>query len=124
MSSFLWVGLGGAVGAVCRYGLSLVPVRCGFPILTLLTNLLGAVAIGFVAGLAAGRSGLSQNQILFWKTGVCGGFTTFSTFSLEALTLLEREKYLAAAAYLLLSVTLCLAGVCAGRYLARQLHRA
>ena len=89
MGSVLLVGTGGALGAMGRYGLSLLPWRGEFPLLTLLTNLLGAVLIGFIAGLA-GRGRLNPSAALFWKTGVCGGFTTFSTFSLESLTLLER----------------------------------
>ena len=93
MGSVLLVGAGGALGAVGRYGLSLLPWRGDFPLPTLLTNLLGAVLIGFIAGLA-GRGRLPSGWTLFWKTGVCGGFTTFSTFSLESLTLLERGQRL------------------------------
>ena len=116
----LFVGLGGAVGAVGRYGLSLLPCRSAFPLLTLLTNLIGAVLIGFVAGLA-GRERLSSGWTLFWKTGVCGGFTTFSTFSLETVTLLERGRWLAGGGYALSSVALCLGGVLLGRWLAAQI---
>ena len=119
----LLVGLGGAVGAVGRYGLSLLPCRSAFPLLTLLTNLIGAVLIGFVAGLA-GRERLSSGWTLFWKTGVCGGFTTFSTFSLESLNLLQKGKAGQAGAYILLSVAGCLAGVALGQALARRAGRA
>mgnify|MGYP000299707775 CR=1 FL=1 len=49
-----------------------------------MTNIIGAVLIGFIAGIAGSKIEISKNTILFWKTGVCGGFTTFSTFSLEA----------------------------------------
>ena len=115
----LFVGLGGAVGAVGRYGLSLLPCRSAFPLLTLLTNLIGAVLIGFVAGLA-GRERLSSGWTLFWKTGVCGGFTTFSTFSLESVTLLHRGRTGLALAYMALSAGLCLAGVLAGQWLSRR----
>ena len=59
------------------------PAKGAFPLLTLLTNLAGAFVIGVIAGLAAKRN-LPQNAVLFLKTGLCGGFTTFSTFSLEA----------------------------------------
>ncbi len=74
--------------------------------------------IGFIAGAVSNREDVSQNTALFWKTGVCGGFTTFSTFSLEALSLLERKSYLAGGSYIVLSVTFCIIGVMCGRKLA------
>ena len=115
---FLFVALGGAVGAVGRYALSLIPVRTGFPFITLITNILGAVAIGFIAGLLSARDNLSPNVSLFWKTGVCGGFTTFSTFSLEAWQLMEKGNYVLSVLYAALSVICCIAGVWVGRQLA------
>ena len=105
MSRFLWVALGGALGAVLRYAVSLIPVRGGFPVLTLLTNLLGALLIGFIAG-AAEISAPSPGLILFAKTGLCGGFTTFSTFSLETANLIKSGCVLTAIIYILLSVIL------------------
>ena len=121
--NLIFVALGGAVGASARYGLSLLPCKGDFPVLTLLTNLLGALLIGLVVGLA-GQAGWSQNRLLFWKTGVCGGFTTFSTFSLESLTLLQKGKAGPAGLYILLSVAGCLAGVALGQALARRLGKA
>ena len=120
--NFLAVALGGAIGAAGRYAISLMPVKEEFPVLTLITNVLGAILIGFIAGVAAGNADTSENAVLFWKTGVCGGFTTFSTFSLEALTLLEKKAYLAGSCYIILSVVFCLAGVICGRRLAMPLH--
>ena len=114
---FFFVALGGALGAAGRYALSLIPVRTEFPFITLMTNILGAMAIGFIAGLLGTRDNLSPNVALFWKTGVCGGFTTFSTFSLEAWQLLEKGNYLLSALYALLSVVCCVAGVWIGRTL-------
>lgn len=114
---FFFVALGGALGAAGRYALSLIPVRTEFPFITLMTNILGAIAIGFIAGLLGTRNDLSPNVALFWKTGVCGGFTTFSTFSLEAWQLLEKGNYLLSALYALLSVVCCVAGVWIGRKL-------
>ena len=114
---FFFVALGGALGAAGRYALSLIPVRTEFPFITLITNILGAVAIGFIAGLLSARDNLSPNVSLFWKTGVCGGFTTFSTFSLEAWQLMEKGNYLLSALYALLSVVCCVAGVWIGRKL-------
>ena len=105
--SFFSVALGGAIGAVGRYAISLIPVKTGFPVQTLITNILGAVLIGFIVGLVSQREDISPNTVLFWKTGVCGGFTTFSTFSLEAYTLLENKSYLAGGVYIALSCACC-----------------
>jgi len=74
---FLFVALGGALGSVLRYTISLIPCKTDFPFITLITNFIGALAIGFVIGIVNEKS---PNALLFWKTGVCGGFTTFSTF--------------------------------------------
>ena len=119
MAGFLPVALGGALGAMGRYAISLLPFRGDFPLLTLGTNLLGAVLIGFIAGLA-GSGRLGGGWTLFWKTGVCGGFTTFSTFSLESVALLEKGRYAMGALYMLLSVGLCLLGVLAGQRLSQM----
>lgn len=123
MTPWLLVALGGALGAAGRYGLSLLPWQGSFPLLTLLTNFLGAAAIGFLSGLFS-RQLLGEGGRLFWQTGVCGGFTTFSTFSLETVSLLQGGKYLLGVAYALSSVLLCLAGVLLGQTLARLAVRA
>ena len=120
--AFLFVALGGALGAAGRYAISLLPVKTGFPILTLLTNIAGAVLIGFIAGIASGDGEVSPNTVLFWKTGVCGGFTTFSTFSLEAVTLFENKAYLSGGIYIFLSVVCCLAGIFFGKKLSMLIH--
>ncbi len=70
--NFLFVALGGALGAVARYAISLIPVKTAFTILTLITNVAGAVLIGFVVGITSNRNDVSANTVLFWKTGVCG----------------------------------------------------
>lgn len=123
MTKLLLVGLGGALGAMLRYLISLLPVKRTFPLPTLTINLLGAVLIGFVVGLAEGE-GLSADKALFWKTGVCGGFTTFSTFSLETLQLFENGRLILGGVYVVLSVGLCLGGVFLGRLLGRLAIRA
>ena len=115
--NFLFVALGGALGAVGRYAISLIPVKTEFPILTLVTNIIGAVLIGFIAGLASENENASPQAVLFWKTGVCGGFTTFSTFSLEAYNLLGRGFYFLGGLYIILSVAGCIAGVLLGKRL-------
>ena len=96
-----------------RYLLSLIAAPWSFPVMTLLTNFLGAVVIGAVAQ-AAGQLPMSKSAVLFLKTGLCGGFTTFSTFSLETVELLEQGDGPPGGGYILASVGLCLAGGAAG----------
>lgn len=112
-SNFLAVGAGGAIGAMGRYAVGLIPAlqRGAFPLHTLLINLGGAILIGS----AQRWTDLSPTLLLFWRVGICGGFTTFSTFSLESLTLLENGRTWLFALYALLSVALCLAGVWLGK---------
>ena len=116
--SIVFVALGGALGAVARYAISLIPVKTQFPILTLATNILGAILIGFIVGITDKKSDVSTNTVLFWKTGVCGGFTTFSTFSLEAYKLLENKAYALGGVYVALSVCCCIFGILLGKKLA------
>lgn len=115
---FFWVALGGAVGAMGRYAISMIPSKTTFPFLTLITNVLGAILIGFVVGVVSGREDVPQGCILFWKTGVCGGFTTFSTFSLETCQLFEDRLYVQGGVYVALSVLCCILGVLCGKKLA------
>lgn len=115
---FVAVAAGGAVGAVLRYMISLIPLKGDFPFATLLINLLGAVAIGFISGIAPPDS-TGRNWLLFCKTGMCGGFTTFSTFSLECFQLFESGKHTAGIVYMILSTAGCLLGVRLGIFLGR-----
>lgn len=110
----LAVALGGGIGAVLRYGFGLLPISRQFPMATLLTNFLGAFLIGLIAA-QAGR--MSPRSVLLLKTGVCGGFTTFSTFSLETVTLLQNGRYGLGMLYVLLSLGCCLTGTAVGLWL-------
>lgn len=114
MDKLLWVGLGGTLGAILRYSISLLPLKSSFPFLTLITNVIGAFVIGIVVGLFE-KHYLSSNINLFLKTGVCGGFTTFSTFSLETLTLLENGMPSIAMIYAFVSIIGCVIGVYLGK---------
>ena len=109
------VALGGAIGSVARAWLSTVTVTlmgAGFPWGTLLINILGSAVIGWFAGTggADGRFLATDNSRAFVMVGLCGGFTTFSAFSLQTLHLLQTGALLRAAAYVLGSVMLCLLG--------------
>lgn len=119
---FLMVGLGGALGAMLRYAVSCIPYKGPFPVLTLITNVTGAVLIGFIVAMA-GAKNLSANSVLFLKTGVCGGYTTFSTFSLEAYQLFQNGRTDLALVYVIFSVAGCLAGVWLGITLAGAVNR-
>lgn len=118
-----YVALGGAAGAVCRFLMGMAPFfpKLSFPLPTLLINLLGAFAIGLIAQLAAQKGLQNENLILFLKVGICGGFTTFSTFSLETVTLFSDGKTALGMLYIVLSILLCLLGVLLGQYLAQKL---
>ena len=115
------VGVGGFVGAVCRYLMGMIPMKNpeNFPVTTLLVNIIGAFVIGCIVSVAAKHGKADPRLILFLKTGLCGGFTTFSTFALETTDLLGSGKLAVAAAYVLLSLVLGVAAVFAGQYIFR-----
>ena len=101
------------IGTVCRYLFSLIPIKMhnSFPINTLLINIIGGFCIGFVVALSEKNVIISPQFLLFFKIGICGGFTTFSTFSWEALQMLERGKLFVGLSYMVLSVVLCVSAV-------------
>lgn len=118
---FVFVGIGGAIGAIFRYLISLLPNNNLFPIWTLVTNFLGAILIGFVSS-AVIKKNLSDNITLLLKTGLCGGFTTFSTFSLESYTLLNDGYKIIGVTYIFCSVIICLIGIFIGSYCAKFIN--
>lgn len=120
MMNFLYVGLGGALGAMFRYAISLFPVKVEFPILTSVTNVLGAIFIGLIIGIAYRKEEMSQGMVLFLKVGICGGFTTFSTFSLEMFNLIEKGKIGMGILYAVLTVSFCIVGVYLGQIIANR----
>lgn len=123
MAGILCVGAGGFVGSVFRYLLSSIPVGSSFPAMTFIINILGAFFIGFIMG-AVSQSGIkNENLVLFLKVGVCGGFTTFSTYALELSGLFNEGKWGTGIAYGTLSVVLCLAAVYAGTAVSKAVFK-
>ena len=107
MTGWMLAGAGGAAGAVLRYLIGLLPMNPenGFPIKTLLINLAGSFAIGIIAALAA-KNAMNPKLVVFLKAGVCGGFTTFSSFAFETQQLAQKGEGGLAFLYVLLSVLL------------------
>jgi CrcB protein len=122
MQSYLVVFVGGGIGAALRHFFNVAFVRWlgpGFPFHTVFENISGSFAMGLLATYFALKSGSSQSFRLFLTTGVLGGYTTFSAFSLESVLLWERDQYGLAALYVLASVVGSLAGLAIGVSLIR-----
>lgn len=122
MTPYLIVFVGAGLGGMLRHGVnSLAASWAGlsFPWGTLAVNLLGSFAMGVVAGLFASRLDAGAGWRLFLATGILGGFTTFSSFSLDSVVLWERGEAVAAVGYGIASVALSIAALCAGLWLVR-----
>ena len=122
--TILWVALGGAIGSAGRYTVNVWSGRMfgtEFPWHTLTVNILGCFAMGLLIELMALKLNVSTDVRAFLTTGILGGFTTFSAFSLDFALLVERKSYGLAGAYAAGSVVLSLAAVFAGLYLVRAL---
>ncbi|MGL4965331.1 MAG: fluoride efflux transporter CrcB [Inquilinus sp.] len=119
MGTYLWVAAGSALGGMARYWCSgFVAERAGeaFPWGTLIINVLGSFVIGLFGGLTGpdGRFLVSPDVRIFVMVGLCGGYTTFSSFSLQTLTLMQDGEWARAGANVVLSVVLCLLAVWLG----------
>ena len=120
---YLVVFLGGGIGAALRHGVNLAVARMlgtGFPYGTLLINITGSFIMGVVAAYFAFKGDASQHWRLFLTTGILGGYTTFSAFSLDAALLYERGEMGMAALYVIASVTISIIGLFAGLALVRN----
>lgn len=127
MLNALWIFVGGGIGTLARWGLSgFVARNWGetFPLGTLVINISGSFVIGLFAGLTGpeGRWLAPPTFRQFFMLGICGGYTTFSSFSLQTLTLAEDNQWFKAGANVLLSVALCLMAVWLGNALAFYLN--
>lgn len=114
----LLVFLGGGIGAVLRFGVSKATMAA-FPTGTLIVNSIGSLAMGLLAGWFAAHPGVGQPTRLFLTTGLLGGFTTFSAFSMDALSLYQRGQVGPALAYVAASVILSLIAIAIGFWLTR-----
>ncbi len=128
MLLYVLIALGGALGSIARFWINgLVSSQVGetFPWGTLVVNVSGSFVIGFFATLTApdGRVFASSNTRQFFMTGLCGGYTTFSSFSLQTLNLARDDEWLRAGGNIVLSVVACLVGVWLGHVCASALNQ-
>ena len=112
--TFIYVALGGAIGALIRY---LLMLSIAFPMGTLLINVLGSFLMGIAYIWFSSR--LNGQGALFFMTGVLGGFTTLSAFSLDVVRLFEAEKYIYAGSYILASIIFSILAIFAGIFLTK-----
>jgi CrcB protein len=127
MENYIWVAVGGALGTTGRFWLSGVVARMigeTFPWGTLIINVTGSLLIGFFATLTGpdGRVFVGSTARQFVMIGICGGYTTFSSFSLQTLNLMNDGEWLYAGTNILLSVALCLIAVWGGSVLASNFN--
>ena len=124
--SYLWVMVGSALGGLLRFAIGKLAIpldtSIGFPIGTVLINVMGSFVIGYFGTLTLhnGRYPVSENLRIFVMIGICGGFTTFSSFSLQTFDLARSGAWGRAVANIVLSVLLCLTAVAAGHRLAQH----
>ncbi len=121
--AYLIVFLGGGLGAALRHGVNVSAARTlgtGFPFGTLTVNVVGSLAMGLLVAYFAFKGDAGQHWRLFFTTGLLGGFTTFSAFSLDAVFLYERGQIGLAALYVVASVAVSIAGLFAGLALVRH----
>ena len=127
MPVVLWVALGGAIGSAARYSVNVWAGRMfgtEFPWHTLIVNILGCFIMGALTEMMALKLNVGQETRAFLTTGIIGGFTTFSAFSLDFAYLVERKQLAAAGGYALASVAISLLAVFAGMNLMRTLYAA
>lgn len=127
MTAYIWIAVGSALGGVARYWCSGVAARLfgeTFPWGTIIVNVVGSFIIGFVAVLSGpgGRFAISPLTSQFIMVGLCGGYTTFSAFSLQTLTLANNGEHLYAIANIGVSVVFCLVAVWLGSLAAANIN--
>lgn len=122
--SYLWVTIGSALGGLLRYSITrwTLTLSTNFPFGTIFINILGSFVIGYFGTLTlqSGKFAASDNLRLFVMVGICGGFTTFSSFSLQTFDLMRTGAWGRALANVAFSIVLCVAAVAVGHFLAQQ----
>jgi fluoride exporter len=125
MLVYLWVAIGSALGGVLRYAVTrlMVEQSAQFPWSTVFINVAGSFVIGFFGTLtlSGGRYGVSENTRMFVMVGICGGFTTFSSFSVQTFDLMRSGAWVRAVLNVVLSVVICLFAVALGHYIAERM---
>ena len=117
--NIILVGFGGMIGSVLRYVTGLLIKHDGFPVATLVVNILGSFVIGCVMAMAVKQANFGDWR-LFLATGICGGFTTFSAFSWECLQMIQQQRFMAAAFYISISLIAGIAATFFGYWLIKQ----
>ncbi len=123
MTSLLWVATGGAIGATLRHLAGILALRimgAGFPWGTLFVNIFGSLLMGLFIAWMTKKSGVTNDMRLFVATGILGGFTTFSAFSLDVANMVERGAMTSAFVYIAVSVIISLAAVFIGLWFGRS----
>ena len=120
IKNFLLVGLGGGIGSMLRYAAGLLINSKYFPYATLAVNIIGSFIIGIVLAMSIKVDGIPDQWKLFLATGICGGFTTFSAFSMENMELFQNGKPGMAVMYIMLSIVLGIGAAFLGFYLSRE----
>ena len=125
MKTLVLIFIGGGLGSVTRFGLGKWISSwhtSTFPYGTLGVNVIACLVLGWIIGLADHKNLLSDSTRLFWTVGFCGGFSTFSTFSAETISLVQSGLHVSGALYILASVVLCLLATYAGLYLGEHIN--
>ncbi|MDD3212658.1 MAG: fluoride efflux transporter CrcB [Eubacteriales bacterium] len=119
MRTVFAVGMGGFFGSICRYLLSLIPYsnQHGFPVKTMVINVLGALLLGVLVGLADRYTHIHSDWFTFLQVGFCGGFTTFSTFALETTSLIGSGRTWVGVIYISVSIIFGVAAIFMGKAL-------
>ena len=118
LKNVLLVGFGGMLGSIARYLVGLSINNISFPYSTLIVNIVGSLVIGAIVGIAIKSVGFYDWK-LFLATGICGGFTTFSSFSLECFQLLQQSRNIAALSYICISIICGILATIAGYFITR-----